>query len=89
MIGIVNVTKEAQSTGPHRYALMINRDVLGYFIHNREDGLAVCLEKAAEAARKSERNEIVNMFIALDKIHEREKQRVKAPDQASGPGNQA
>jgi len=36
------------------YTVLINRDVICTFRHDRRDGLAICLEKAAEAVRKQE-----------------------------------
>ena len=49
MIAIVNVSPNPQPAGEHTYSLRINRREILQFTHNREDSLAVCLRKAAEA----------------------------------------
>lgn len=50
MIYIHNVTGNV--SGPCQYAVLINDDLITLFWHIREDGLAVCLEKAAQAVRE-------------------------------------
>jgi hypothetical protein len=55
MIAIVNMgpTNAEQGTdGWHHYEVRINREVICAFKHYRSDGLAHCLELAAEAVRK-------------------------------------
>jgi len=49
MIAIVNITKNPKPTGRCRYSLRINEKELCQFWHNREDGLATCLQKARDA----------------------------------------
>jgi hypothetical protein len=55
---IQNIDKNLRATGEHDYVLRINQKRIAYFKHNREDGLAVCLEKAAAAARDPHRAEV-------------------------------
>ena len=50
MIAIVNVDNNVKRSGPHKYELRINNNVVTTFIHNREDPLHECLLKAAIAA---------------------------------------
>lgn len=49
MIAIVNVSTHDDPCGVHEYEVRINREVITRFEHVREDGLAVCLRKAANA----------------------------------------
>lgn len=63
---IQNITEKPSATGPHRYALRINHKVIAYFEHNREDGLAECLRKAAVAATNPRRQEILDNEALLD-----------------------
>lgn len=51
MIAIVNVDPNPRTIGEHDYEVRINRQVICRFKHIREQGLATCLEKAAEAVR--------------------------------------
>ena len=62
MIAIVNITNPAKPTGTHRYSLRINRKVITEFDHEREDGLAVCLNKAAKAAEKARNEEVLQII---------------------------
>jgi len=55
---IQNIDKNLRATGEHDYVLRINQRRIALFKHNREDGLAVCLEKAAAAARDPYRAEV-------------------------------
>ena len=57
MITITNVTPALPLTIPHTYAIKISGTVLAMFQHNRCDGLATCLKKAAEAIEKKERKQ--------------------------------
>ncbi len=66
MIAIVNTaTFDGEDT---IYNLQINRDLLCTFKHRRDDGLAVCLERAAKAAKEYEVKELKEI---LDAIKER------------------
>lgn len=53
MIAIVNTGKNSSAFGLHEYELRINKSVVCTFEHKREDGLAMCLQRAAKAAEKS------------------------------------
>jgi hypothetical protein len=57
VITITNVTPALPLTIPHTYAIKISGTVLAMFQHNRCDGLATCLRKAAEAIEKKERKQ--------------------------------
>jgi len=46
---IKNISKEYNTKGKQKYSLRINETEFVQFAHNAEDGLAVCLLKAAEA----------------------------------------
>ena len=61
MIAIVNITNPAKPTGVHKYELRINSKVIAEFDHTREDGLEVCLRKAADAARSARNEEILRI----------------------------
>lgn len=50
---IQNVTKHSKPTGIHDYVLRINAEEICRFKHRREDGLAECLRRAAEAVEKN------------------------------------
>ena len=58
MIAIINVTDEKASY--HKdyklslYEVRINKEMIALYFHKREDGLAICLEKAAQAVREKE-----------------------------------
>ena len=65
MIAIVNVDKLNSGFGWRNYELRINEKVIAAFKHRREDGLAICLMKAAKAAELAKYNEITMMLEAL------------------------
>lgn len=50
MIAIIN--REGPDDGVCTYTVGINRRILATFTHDRRDGLAFCLRKAAEAVEK-------------------------------------
>lgn len=55
MIAIVNTgVKIFGNRNEYLYSVRINIKEICKFTHNRDDGLAVCLDKAAEAVRKCE-----------------------------------
>jgi len=62
MIAIVNISKCDSPFGVHEYELRINSQVITRFEHTREDGLIVCLQKAARAAEKAELEKIDEML---------------------------
>lgn len=66
MIAIVNVDKNVRDEGPHQYELRINRTVIATFMHNREDTLDVCLERAAEAYRKKKIKDLILMLEEME-----------------------
>ena len=47
---IQNMSTNNSPTGEHSYELRINREVIAGFTHMREEGLAACLRRAADAA---------------------------------------
>jgi hypothetical protein len=63
MIAIVNTT--GHPFGVNTYELRINRRVIATFKHKREDGLAICLQKAAAAAERAKWEEFAAMFEGL------------------------
>jgi hypothetical protein len=60
MIAIVNVDKNLRPSGTHDYELRINRKVVARFTHEREHGLATCLQLAAVAAQDPRRQEVLD-----------------------------
>lgn len=57
-IVIKNVSAQPAITGANDYVLRINSTVIANFKHNREDSLAVCLRRAADAAEIARAAEI-------------------------------
>ena len=57
VITITNVTPALPLTTAHTYAIKIKGVVIAMFQHNRCDGLATCLRKAADAVEKKERKQ--------------------------------
>lgn len=55
---IQNVDENFRLTGVHKYVLRINNKVIAHFTHKREDGLAACLRRAADAAEQPGREEV-------------------------------
>ena len=51
MIAIVNIGGP-DGNGEDRYSVRINRDEICRFTHRREDGLELCLLRAAQAVQK-------------------------------------
>lgn len=52
MIAIQNISKRLSATGLQSYEIRINETVIATFRHRREEGLAVCLERAAKAVKE-------------------------------------
>lgn len=69
MIAIVNIDPNPRKTGKHLYSLRINRTEFCQFTHKREESLAVCLRKAAEAYEKKEYEDYIklNEFVELNR----------------------
>ena len=53
MIAIINVSTNSSLIGWQYYEIRINEEVITYFKHKREDGLAKCLQRASEAVEKA------------------------------------
>ncbi len=66
MIAIVNVSENPSPFGVHDYELRINREAVAKFQHKREDGLTVCLQKAAAAAEKAKWENAYAILMQLD-----------------------
>lgn len=64
MIAIVNTGTVKH--GEHVYRLQINDEVIAQFTHKREDGLEVCLEKAAQAAKNGRLSHLVGFITAFN-----------------------
>jgi hypothetical protein len=61
---IQNITDVPTSVGSNKYQVRINQKVIAEYYHNREDGLAECLRKAATAVEQPDRIEFkVDMEI--------------------------
>ena len=65
MIAIVNVSTHDDMFGVNEYELRINQRVIARFEHVRQEGLTVCLQKAAKAAEKAKWEEAARMLEAL------------------------
>jgi hypothetical protein len=62
---ITNITSEKtiEAGGPDLYKIRINDKVITTFRHNRPDGLAVCLQRAAHAVAEQDMMELINSSI--------------------------
>lgn len=60
---IQNITDVPTSHGSNKYQVRINSKVIAEYYHNREDGLAECLRKAATAVEQTDRVEIIEFLI--------------------------
>lgn len=54
MIAIINKGPVGKSRDRRKYNVQINNKLITTFQHNRSDGLAKCLELAAQAVRQQE-----------------------------------
>ena len=70
MIAIVNVSGP-DGNGEHSYSVRINRDEICRFTHRREDGLELCLFRAAQAVQK--RNSLTMADICNSVLKEMKK----------------
>lgn len=68
MIAIINDGSNESSIGLHHYRVQINKKLICEFDHIREDGLATCLRKAADAVQEAENKRLLELFTALDKM---------------------
>ena len=66
MISIVNVDENPRSAGPHKYEIRVNNEVIGSFIHSREDELSVCFDKASYAAKVAKQNQITEIILEME-----------------------
>lgn len=62
MIAIINDGTNPNSNGLHHYRVQINDTLICEFDHVREDGLAECLRKAANAVDE-EREKFISELI--------------------------
>lgn len=46
---IRNITNNPTKTGPNEYGVWVNDKLITKYSHNRQDGLAMCLNKASLA----------------------------------------
>ncbi len=60
MIAIVN--RGGDMEGVCEYTLQVNKEVLATFYHNRQDGLAVCLERAATAYKREMHKKLIELI---------------------------
>ena len=68
MIAIVNVTPNPETADPlgvHEYELRVNRQVITRFTHLRAEGLAKCLDRAAEAVRRREQYDVLRFLLDI------------------------
>lgn len=62
---IVNTTIIYPEDGSYLYDVMINREKICSFLHNKDDGLAICLQRAANAVKiktSPDENRIISKF---------------------------
>lgn len=57
---IENITDVPTSKGSNKYRIRVNQKVIAEFYHTREEGIAECLRRAAEACEDPKRIEVVN-----------------------------
>ena len=65
MVAIVNVSNGPDLTGVQEYEVRINSKVICKFTHVRENGLAECLRKAADAVDNNTREIYLKMMLEL------------------------
>ena len=70
MIAIVNIGGP-DGNGEHSYSVRINRNEICRFTHRREDGLELCLLRAAQAVQK--RNSLTMADICNSVLKEMKK----------------
>ena len=70
VIAIVNIGGP-DGNGEHSYSVRINRDEICRFTHRREDGLELCLLRAAQAVQK--RNSLTMADICNSVLKEMKK----------------
>lgn len=77
MIGIRNISKRVRATGLHSYEVFVtvvggDRSVsarrICTFRHKREDGMAICLEKAVAAVRRAKADEFHELMKGLQEL---------------------
>jgi hypothetical protein len=67
MIAIVNMSpKGSDPAGTHLYEVRINATPICRFRHSRPEGLATCLDKAAEAVRLHQVKELMELANLVD-----------------------
>lgn len=66
MIAIINKADISKEEGKELcyYELFINKEMITSFTHVREDGLAVCLHKAARAVERTQYTRWLELFDA-------------------------
>ena len=80
---IQNISPHNSPFGQHEYEVRINTQVITTFTHKREEGLTVCLRKAAAAAERSKWMETRKFMAGLDaaiQMVEEEIAKVKKPE---------
>ena len=65
MVAIVNVSDNPDLTGVQEYEVRINSKVICKFTHVRENELAECLRKAADAVDNNTREIYLKMMLEL------------------------
>ena len=63
---IQNVSTNNSPFGWHEYEVRINQEVKARFTHKREEGLTVCLRKAAAAVEQSKRMDTSGFMARLN-----------------------
>ncbi len=67
MIAIINRGQPKRGQEHDRvYDIIIGERLITCFIHDRQDGLAVCLEKAALAVREKKEVEVLDSILGRD-----------------------
>ena len=65
MVAIVNVSDGPDLTGVQEYEVRINSKVICKFTHIRENGLAECLRKAADAVDNNTKEIYLKIMLEL------------------------
>lgn len=68
MIAIVNKGRDGKYGRNHIYSVQINEKIICFFKHQREDGLVVCLKKAAKAVDKQMREDADTLLKMLKEM---------------------
>jgi len=68
MIAIINITEGGIKEGINQYQVRINSRLFTQFEHDRSKGLEQCLLDAAQAVKKQNLLDMINLYEMLEEI---------------------